>query len=240
MKIVLLGNGRMGQTIARLAASKGHQIVSVFDEHRPLTESSDLREAEVMMDFSIATAVPHHMRLAAHHHLPLVEGTTGWRMEQILLTEMPDLTMVYSPNFSIGIYLFNRIIAFAGRLIGQCGGYDCYVHEWHHRGKADSPSGTALLLANQLLHAIPEKKGIEVETSHQPLAADSIHVTSTRAGRIPGTHEVGFDSEWDQIVFRHISFGREGFAMGALLAAELILNRKGIYSFNDLLRDAFK
>jgi 4-hydroxy-tetrahydrodipicolinate reductase len=233
MKLALAGYGRMGKEIERLAPQMGHAIVAVFDEFRLLTESSSLQEAEVLVDFSVEEAVLEVLGVAARKGVPVVEGTTGWYHALDQVRGIQDLTMVYSPNFSMGVYRFTQLVRVAAQLFGSLGSYDVYVHERHHSGKADSPSGTAARLAQVLVSELPEKSKLFSEMCHRKIAPEELHVTSTRAGRNPGSHEVGFDSEYDSIELRHDAHGRAAFAYGALKAAEWIAGRQGIFTMDD-------
>jgi 4-hydroxy-tetrahydrodipicolinate reductase len=237
MKIGLIGYGRMGREIERLAPELGHEVVSCFDLGREVTVSSDLKGAQVLIDFSGAEAVLTNLRCAAQLGIPVVEGSTGW------LKRLPDaqaiigLTMIYSSNFSMGVYRFHQLVKMAGRLYGSDEVYDAYVHEWHHHAKADSPSGTALTLARTLQSVMPHKTELLTAAAEGKISPHALHVSSTRVGRIPGTHEVGFDSHYDQIVLRHQAFGREAFAYGALRAAAWIAMRHGVYTMDDFMTE---
>ncbi len=227
----------MGRTVKRLARSRGHQVSAIFHDESRLTPESDLGGSEVLVDFSLGNAVLDVLHTAALRGVPVVEGTTGWYDELEQARQISGLTMVYSPNFSVGVYQFQKLVEIAAGLMGGLGGYDVYVHEWHHAGKSDSPSGTAKSLANSLIARFAGKEGWLGEACHQPIEASELHVTSTRAGRFPGTHEVGFDSESDSVTLRHVAHGREGFALGAILAAEWIVGKSGIHSMDDFLAD---
>lgn len=235
MKIALIGYGRMGREIERMAPTLESEICARFDLGEELSPSSDLKGAHALIDFSGAQAIAQNLTTAALLNIPIVEGTTGWYEQLEQIKEIPGLTMIYSANFSMGVYRFQQVTQFAGQLFGAAGGYDAYVHEWHHAGKADSPSGTALSLAKTLLAEMPQKTELLTNTSNGKIAPQALHVTSTRTGRIPGTHEIGFDSIYDQITLRHQAFGREAFAYGALRAAEWILDRTGIYTMADFM-----
>jgi len=178
------------------------------------------------------------LRVAAKNTVPVVEGTTGWydRFDEVRAIE--GLTMIYSPNFSIGVYQFTQLVRRAARHLGPLECYDTYVHEWHHSGKADSPSGTAARLAEVLVEELPNKDSSMHESCHRQIEPSELHVTSTRVGRMPGTHEVGFDSEYDQIQLRHVALGRTGFAYGSLKAAEWIVDRQGIYTMDDWMNSS--
>jgi 4-hydroxy-tetrahydrodipicolinate reductase len=143
--------------------------------------------------------------------------------------------MVYSSNFSLGVYQFMKLAQEAARLFGRFAFYDSYIHEWHHSGKIDSPSGTAKRLAELMLPELSEKAAILTETCCRRIRRDELHVTSTRSGQIPGKHEVGFDSEYDSIQLKHSARGREGFAFGAVRAAEWISGRQGVYTMDEFM-----
>jgi 4-hydroxy-tetrahydrodipicolinate reductase len=233
MKVALAGYGRMGREIERLASQMGHAIAAVFDEFQPLTESSSLQRAEVLIDFSVDEAVLGVLGVAAQKGVPVVEGTTGWYHALDEALKIKGLTMVYSPNFSMGVYRFTQLVRVAAQLLGSLGSYDAYVHERHHAGKADSPSGTAARLADVLVSELPEKSKLLSEICHRRISPEELHVTATRAGRNPGSHEVGFDSDYDSIQLRHDAHGRVAFAYGALKAAEWIVGRRGIFTMDD-------
>lgn len=234
MRIALVGYGSMGREVERVALTRSHEIGPVFDEDAPLGAVSELQGADVLIDFSLAEAVVDVLETAARAGVPVVEGTTGWHDAMDQVQRIPALTMIHSPNFSVGVYQFMRIARQAGRLLGPLG-YDCYVHESHHRGKADSPSGTARRLAGLLVEALPEKRRTLEGDCNRRIAPEELHVSSTRIGRVPGTHEVGFDSEADTIVLRHEAHSRAGFARGAVLAAEWIVGQTGIFSMDQFM-----
>ncbi len=235
MKIALIGYGRMGREIEKLAPDLGHEITGRFELAQELTADSALNGAQVLIDFSAAEAVMNNLHSAAQLGVPIVEGSTGWLQRLAEANELTGLTMIYSSNFSMGVYRFQQLVRLAGQLYGSDDGYDVYVHEWHHHAKADSPSGTALTLARTLQSVMPRKTELLTQPAQGKIPAHALHVSSTRVGRIPGTHEIGFDSRYDQIILRHQAFGREAFAYGALAAAEWIAQRKGIYTMDDFM-----
>ncbi len=237
MNIGLIGYGRMGKMVEQIAAGKGHSIQAIFDINQPLESDSKTENIDLFIDFSTAVSVPQNLQIAAALKIPVVEGTTGWQDQIHLLQEIEDLTCIFSPNFSIGVYVFNKIAAVASELISAAGGYDVFLHEWHHSGKADSPSGTAHKLANTIMQHSAGKDKIMTETSHQKIDDNVLHVTSTRAGHIPGTHLIGFDCEYDSIKLEHCARSRAGFVHGAVEAAEWILNRTGVYTMDDFMQD---
>jgi len=240
MNIGLIGYGRMGQEIEQVALKRGHHVSAIWDIEKPLTKSSDLNGSEVLIDFSYKDAVLNNLEAGAYWGVPVVEGTTGWNEELEKIEQIKGLSVVYSPNFSIGMYLFMRLVDHAAALLAPTESYDCYVHEWHHAGKADSPSGTAKKLADILLNRLPGKQQALFNTCDGKIEPQMLHVTSTRVGSVPGTHKVGFDSESDMITLQHQARGREGFAHGAIRAAEWIVNRQGIFTMDDFIDSIIK
>jgi 4-hydroxy-tetrahydrodipicolinate reductase len=227
----------MGHEVERMASTMGHDIVRRFDVGDELSDAASVTDVQVLIDFSTADTVVEHAAAAAALAIPLVQGTTGWQNRRAEIEAIRNLTMIYSANFSIGVYRFQQVIKLAGRLYGALGVYDTYVHEWHHAGKADSPSGTALSLAKSLLEVLPNKKELLTTAAAGKIAPDQLHVSSSRVGRIPGTHEIGFDSPYDQITIRHQAFGREAFAFGAVHAAEWICGKQGLFTMDDFMAD---
>ena len=232
MKIGIVGYGRMGHEVEKVAGELGHDVTAVFDEFHPLEEMSTV-EADVLIDFSLSQAVLGVLKVAARKGVPVVEGTTGWYDQWDEIRRIDGLTMIHSPNFSMGVYQFSRLVREAALLLGPLECYDSYVHEWHHSGKADSPSGTAIRLAQIMIDELPGKEKPLYESCQRTIDSAELHVSSTRVGRMPGIHEIGFDSEYDQIQLRHTAQGRVAFAYGALRAAEWILGREGIFTMDD-------
>jgi 4-hydroxy-tetrahydrodipicolinate reductase len=240
MKIGILGYGRMGKEVEKQALERGHVISLIKDIDDPLAPSDNIHETKVIIDFTLREAVAQNLAAAAKLGVPIVEGTTGWNDQLEELSRLKGLTMIHSPNFSIGVYQFIKLAEYAAKLFGPVEDYDCYLHEWHHRGKADSPSGTAKKIAAVLIENIPHKKEALFRTSDQKIDPGLLHVTSTRTGRIPGTHRIGFDSAYDSITLEHAAHGQEGFAFGAVLAAEWIVGKSGLFTMDDFMRDFFK
>lgn len=235
MKIAIYGYGRMGKLVEEVALNRGHLVSEIFDVDQPLRESGQLQGSDAVISFTLAQAVLPLLEKAAEAGVPVVEGTTGWYDQLREARKIPGLNMVYSPNFSRGVFIFTEVVREAALRLGKSGEYDAYIHEFHHTGKADSPSGTAAHLASVLLEALENKDSILADSSHGRIKPENLHVTSTRAGRFPGTHEVGFDSESDLIRITHTAHGRNGFALGAVMAAEWISGRTGIYTMEDFM-----
>ena len=231
MKIALIGYGTMGQLVEAEAGKAGHEVgykLRSGDASVDLSNLIDqLRQYEVAIDFSVAEAVPRNVELCMRAGIPLVEGTTGWKENQQAveaLVEKFDGTLVYGANFSIGVNLFYRLTEYASKLFAGVKSYEPFIEESHHSRKRDAPSGTALVL-----------KGVMAKH----LDGD-ISMASTRAGHIPGTHRVGFDSPADQVLLTHTARSRTGFAAGALFAAEWIVRHKGLYEFAQVVDDVLK
>lgn len=244
LRIALAGTGRMGRAVEALVDAGGsHQIVARFDERRPLLDLRDpdeLQGADVVVDFSAPDVALDHIHRYCFWGIDAVIGTTGWyddlpRVEEWV--EEGQNGLLYAPNFSLGVAALVRALRGALPLLDRLAEYDPYVHEVHHIGKVDSPSGTALLLANTVLDGLARKHRLAVETQHGRIDPAELHVTSTRAGAVFGEHTVGFDSEVDQITLRHVAKGREAFASGALRAAEWLRGRTGLFTLDALLAD---
>lgn len=235
MNIAIYGYGRMGQMVEEVAVSRGHLITGVFDVDRPLEEPAQLKGSDAVISFSLSQAVLPVLETAAAAGAPVVEGTTGWYDDLGKARKIPGLNMVYSPNFSIGVFHFTEIVREAALLLGRSAGYDAYIHEFHHSDKKDSPSGTAKHLGEVVLDCVPGKKVLLTGACHGRIEPEQLHVTSTRTGRFPGSHEVGFDSEADLIQVKHTAHGRNGFALGAVMAAEWIAGREGIYTMKEFM-----
>lgn len=225
MRIALFGHGAMGRLVEERARGEGHEVALVLTSRdagpaEELTE--ELRGLDAAIDFSVAGAVRANASLCARAGVPLVIGTTGWREEEEnvrRLFEEHDGALVYGANFSIGVNLFYRVVERAAELFARFDDYSPFIEEAHHARKRDAPSGTALKLREHLAARY------DVD----------IPVASTRAGYIPGTHRVGFDSAADQVLLTHTARSREGFAAGSLAAARWIQGRHGVYEFTEMI-----
>src|SRR5438874_8114433 len=225
MKLALLGYGPMARVVEAQAREAGHDIGAVLTSRNAGEAPRLLPGHTAAIDFSVPTAVMDHVKAAAAAGVPLVEGTTGWQRDEDEVRRMVEGSggaLIYGANFSIGVNLFYRLVANAAQLFRGVAGYDPFIEEAHHASKRDAPSGTALALQAIL---------------SQGLGHNSVPVTSTRAGHIPGTHRVGLDSAADQVMLVHTARSRAGLAGGALLAARWIVGRRGLYAFADVLDD---
>jgi 4-hydroxy-tetrahydrodipicolinate reductase len=231
MKIALIGYGAMGKLIETLAENKTHEIAVVIDESNANFSAEELAEklrgVDAAIDFSVAEVVGRNVEVCLLAGVPLVEGTTGWNAEREAiknLVEEKNGAFVFGANFSIGVNLFYRIADYAAELFSRFEDYEAFIEEQHHSRKKDAPSGTALKLK-------------EIVAKH---ITKDFSVAATRAGNIPGTHRVGFDGAADQILLEHLARSREGFASGAILAAEWIVSRKGFYEFTDVMDEILR
>jgi 4-hydroxy-tetrahydrodipicolinate reductase len=226
MKLALIGYGKMGRAVEELAAAKRLEVVARFTRDRPLRAdqtSRDLLEGATLIDFSVASAVVDTVRTAAHLSLNVAIGTTGWqdRIDDVRrIVEASDIGVVYASNFSVGVNVFYRLAEEAARMLSKIEGYDPFILDWHHRFKADSPSGTALEIQRRMARHYGERL---------------VPITSQRAGYMPSLHSVSFDAEADTIHLEHRTRSRRGLAEGALAAAEWIAGRRGFHEFREVL-----
>lgn len=231
MKIALIGNGAMGQMVAGLVRDAGDEVGAIItsaNTGNAMELTQRLTGHDVAIDFSTGSEVLKHVEACARASVPLVEGTTGWQQQETearRVVAQHDGALVYGANFSIGVNVFYRIVAHAASLFAAVDGYDAFIEEAHHKRKRDAPSGTALRLSDLVARA---------------MRVGEVSVASTRAGSIPGTHRVGFDSTVDQITLTHMARSRGGFAAGALVAARWIRGRKGAYEFSEVMDEILK
>ena len=231
MKLALIGHGAMGRLVESLARAENDEICATITSREVTLKAEDLaallKGCDAAIDFSVGSAVARNAEACARAGVPLVEGTTGWKDREtdvLQIVKAHDGALVFGANFSLGVNVFYRIVENAARLMSGLDQYQSFIVEEHHSRKRDAPSGTALKLKELMARHINT----------------DIPVTSLRAGTIPGTHRVGFDSAADQIELTHTARSREGFAAGALLAARWIIGRKGVYEFGEVIDDVLK
>ncbi len=236
MRIVLIGYGKMGKEIERIAIDRGHQIVSKIDIENPddlisLTK----KEVDVAIEFSNPISAFSNIMKCIEKQIPIVCGTTGWlekKAEVEKATQSFDSTFFYASNYSIGVNLFFKLNKQLAKLMQPHAGYDIYTNEIHHIEKKDSPSGTAITIAEGIMSQYSNKKKW---VNNEIPGADEIAIWSQRESTKPGTHTVKYISKVDQIEVTHEAFSREGFALGAVIAAEWILGKKGVLGMDDML-----
>lgn len=226
-KLALVGYGKMGRLVEQLAPQHGFDVVlrlsSTGNSHGRAITKQAFAGADVAIEFTNPEAAPDNLKHLAATGVAAVSGTTGWYEQLDAVTaavQAAETGLVWSPNFSVGVAVFRRLIAEAARLLKDQDDYGAWAWEIHHDAKKDAPSGT-------LLHL--------VEAMRRYGYSRSIDVSASRAGRHPGTHEVGFDSAADTITLRHVARSREGFALGALKAARWIVGRTGVHTFEEVL-----
>lgn len=238
MNIALIGYGNMGQEIERLIqSSTNHKIVSVsYKNKKDKLDLKSIAKADVAIDFTSAEIVLENIKAVSGLGVDMVIGTTGWydNLEAVKkIVEKSKIGFIYGQNFSIGANLFFQIVGFSTKLISKFPQYDVFGTETHHVGKKDSPSGTAKKLAGIIMQNNFQKKTLQTERLDRQIRADELHFTSTRGGHNFGEHTITFDSNADAIRLSHQAFGREGFAKGALMAAEFVKGKIGLFNFND-------
>lgn len=230
MKIALLGYGRMGQIIERIALERGHQIV--LKKHSK-NSFEGLEDADVAIDFSVPQVAVENIKTALDYNVPVICGTTGWLehyQEIIAYVEQKNGAFIYASNFSIGVNIFFELNQYLAKMMDHLEQYSVNLQEIHHTKKLDAPSGTAITIAEGIIANTKYNNW----TMQEPLDKE-ISITSIREGNVPGTHVVDYDSEIDQIQIKHTAHNREGFALGAVVAAEWIFQKKGIFTMSDVL-----
>ncbi len=242
MKIFLLGYGKMGQTLENAVASGGHEIAGIYDPYSKFNEFSirDFRNSDVAIDFSTPGSAVYNITRCAENNIPVVVGTTGWYHE---LDTVEDIvrknngSIIYSPNFSIGVNIVFKVTEYLSKIVQGEHGFNISVHEVHHDQKKDSPSGTAINIANRVLanHNNYKAWGKYEEGTKASGTKKEIPIFYKREGNEIGTHKVVYESAMDRITVQHEALSREGFAAGTLLATAWIIGKKGIFTMSDIL-----
>ncbi|WP_179415887.1 4-hydroxy-tetrahydrodipicolinate reductase [Mucilaginibacter sp. E4BP6] len=244
MKIALLGYGKMGKIIEKIAIDRKHEIVLKID-HDNLHEltAENLKKADVAIEFTMPGSVLGNIAKCFEAGTPVVVGTTGWYDELENIKQQcgqNNNTLLYATNFSVGVNIFFKINKVLAKLMNNYPYYDVQVEEIHHTQKLDSPSGTAITIAEGIIENIDAKKSwLNVLTTDDNNTEDNINqnellIESLRIDSVPGTHTVIYDSEVDSIEFKHTAHNRNGFALGAVLAAEWLQDKKGFHSVQDM------
>lgn len=237
MKIAIIGYGKMGKIIERIARERGHEIVSIIDvdNHADMT-GDKFRSAQVAIEFTTPATAASNCSQAMAQGVKVVSGTTGWasRMGELKTRcEAGEGTLMWSSNFSLGVNLFFAINRYVTALMSRFSQYAPSMEEIHHIHKLDHPSGTAITLAEQIINLDPS---VNVWTEADNAAPDQLKIAHRREGEVPGTHIIHWDSPVDTITIEHCAKSREGFALGAVIAAEWIENRTGFFTMDQMMR----
>ena len=245
MNIAIIGYGKMGHEIEKISKAKGINVVSVIDpddtnaSYREINDKS-MQNVDVCVDFTTPDTVINNIKKIAIFKKNIVVGTTGWygHIDEVKsIVKKNGIGLIYASNFSIGVNIFFKIIEDAAKIIDKVDAYDVYGYELHHNKKIDSPSGTAKTIGEILTKNIKRKNKMVFDKIDRKIESNQLHFASVRAGSIPGTHIVGFDSSADTIELTHTARNREGFALGAIIAAEWIKNKKGFYDINHMMKN---
>lgn len=230
MKIALLGYGKMGKVIERIALERGHEIVLKKDHD---TTFDGLKNADVAIDFSVPDSAVANISECLNNGTPVISGTTGWLTnypKMVQLCEEKKGSFIYGSNFSLGVNVFFELNEYLAKMMTNLKQYNVSMEEIHHTQKLDAPSGTAITLADGIIkHTDYANWTLETPISNE------IHIDAKRIENVPGTHSVFYDSEVDQIEIKHTAHSREGFALGAVIAAEWIVGKKGVFTMKDVL-----
>jgi len=230
MKIALLGYGRMGQAIEKIALERGHEIVLRKDEFNTY---EGLSNADVAIDFSIPAVAVSNISSCFHENVPVISGTTGWLEhydEMVSLCKEKNGAFISSSNFSLGVNLFFELNEYLAKMMSKFDTYKVQMEEIHHTQKLDTPSGTAISLAKGVI-----ENSLYTNWTLEEPKTNEIHIEAKRIGTVPGTHTVTYNSPIDAIEIKHTAHNREGFALGAVIAAEWIVGKKGIFTMKDVL-----
>ena len=235
MNIALFGYGKMGKEIEAIALKRNHNIVLKINKTNieSITDN-DLKKADVIIEFSTPHSVLNNIKKCINAQVPVVVGTTGWydQFEEIrnLCTEK-KASLFHATNFSLGVNLFFKVNAYLAELMNKYDNYEVSMEEIHHIHKLDKPSGTAITLAEQIIKKIDRKTDWSIDNKNE----DTLFIKDIREGEVPGTHIIKYQSEVDDIEIMHKAHNRKGFALGAVIAAEFLKDKKGIYTMSDII-----
>ena len=230
MKIALLGYGKMGKVIERIALERGHKIVLKKDHD---SSFEGLENTDVAIDFSVPDSAVENISECFNKDIPVISGTTGWLADYPKMVELCNAkngSFIYGSNFSLGVNVFFELNEYLAKMMANLKQYKVSMEEIHHTQKLDAPSGTAITLAEGVIkHTDYANWTLETPISNE------IHIEAKRIENIPGTHSIFYDSEVDQIEIKHTAHSREGFALGAVIAAEWLVGKKGVFTMKDVL-----
>lgn len=231
MKIALLGYGRMGKAIEIVAVERGHDVVAKIDQDETY---GNLSEADVAINFSVPDAAAENIKTALKINIPVVCGTTGWldQLNEIeAFCKAKNSAFIYASNFSVGVNLFFKLNEVLAKLMSSHKSYEASMKEVHHIHKLDAPSGTAITLAEGII----DQSDYTQWSIHKDTIENMLPIEVDRIGEVPGTHTIKYESNIDSISIEHEAHSRKGFALGAVIAAEWIQDKKGVFSMNDVL-----
>ena len=241
MKIGLVGYGKMGKTIEKIAYERGHSILFKSNSIFPLT-IKDIESVDVVIEFTKPELAVKHIELVIANKKPIIVGTTGWNTDLSKVTDFVEKhkgSLLYASNFSIGVNLFFELNKKLAHLMRNQSEYNATINEIHHTQKLDSPSGTEITLANGILENSDQYNSWICSEGEKPSKVDGqIALIAHRIPDVPGTHTINYNSEIDSISITHQAHNRKGFAFGAILAAEWIISKKGIFTMHDLLTES--
>ena len=230
MKIALLGYGKMGKVIEKIALERGHEIVLKKEQD---TTFEGIENASVAIDFSVPDSAVANISECLNRGIPVISGTTGWLKDyskMVDLCQANNGSFIYGSNFSLGVNVFFELNEYLAKMMANLKQYNVSMEEIHHTQKLDAPSGTAITLAEGVIkHTNYSNWTLETPISNE------IHIEAKRIENIPGTHSIFYDSEVDQIEIKHTAHSREGFALGAVIAAEWLIGKKGVFTMKDVL-----
>ncbi len=239
-RLALIGYGKMGKEVERIALERGMDITARIDIDAPSLAIDGIRNADAVVHFAFPATVVNHVTELATLRKSVVVGTTGWQKDRSTIESVvksSGIGLVHSSNFSIGVNLLNRLVREAGLLVNRLSEYDVSVHEVHHKDKLDAPSGTALSIASILLETVKRKKEFLAGSPEGRIRPEQLQISSSRYGAVVGQHRVVFDSASDSLEIVHTAKNRAGFALGAVLAAEWIKDKHGMFTFEEVLGD---
>ena len=241
MKILIIGYGKMGKTIEEIALERNHVVRYKVDQHTPDTfEDVDATQVDVAIEFTQPDAAPDNIRFCLKHGIPVVSGTTGWLSKKAEIEDYCNRqngAFFYTSNYSIGVNIFFKLNQYLAKLMKAYPEYKPSMEETHHIHKKDAPSGTAISLAEAVVHTLPNiKEWVLTEQNVGNHSKNALPITAFRKDEIPGTHIVSYGSEIDEIKISHTAHTRKGFALGAVLVAEWLRNKKGVLDMDDFLQ----
>ncbi|MFK7048973.1 4-hydroxy-tetrahydrodipicolinate reductase [Flavobacterium columnare] len=230
MKIALLGYGKMGKVIEKIALERGHDIILKKSSQNSF---DGLEKADVAIDFSVPTSAVTNITTCFEKNIPVVSGTTGWLEQYQTMVDLctkKEGAFIYGSNFSLGVNIFFELNCYLAKMMANLEQYHVSMEEIHHTQKLDAPSGTAITLAEGII----QNSKYDNWTMNPPTNTE-IHIEAKRIENIPGTHSIFYDSKVDQIEIKHTAHNREGFALGSIIAAEWLVNKKGVFTMKDVL-----